>query len=75
MRAFAAPSFRLYISSAWNIFDIVILLLGYVGSFTSGSTRGVRTLRAFRVLRAMLLFKSFRDIVNAFVSVRSQQRM
>jgi hypothetical protein len=70
IRVLAAPSFKLYICSAWNLFDLVILFLGYIGSLTSGSTQGISALRAFRALRVMLLFKSFRDIVNAFFSVR-----
>eukprot|EP00959_Pyramimonas_sp_CCMP1952_P316430 6622978-Pyramimonas_sp.AAC.1 len=70
VRLIAGGSLSKHFSSAWNIFDFIIVLVGYssfVGSSGAGGLRALRAMRALRPLRTVGQVKSLRTIANSFV--------
>jgi hypothetical protein len=62
-----------YFSSAWNVFDFVVVALGYVTYIDFGRSnttfRALKGFRALRPLRTMKLIRPLRIVVDCFFQV------
>ncbi|KAA6417011.1 MAG: voltage-gated Ca2+ alpha subunit, partial [Trebouxia sp. A1-2] len=74
LRAVASGGPKAYLSNAWNIFDLLMVLAGYTeflpASWFGNNTQSVkalRALRALRPLRTITRFDSLRAIVVCFL--------
>lgn len=70
LRYFAAGSLKAYLSSAWNVFDLVLVLIGWIPTSIAGSgssAMALRVLRVFRVLRLLRAAKEIKLIISVLV--------
>jgi hypothetical protein len=72
VRMVSCGSVPKHFTSSWNIFDFVIVMIGYsafLGTSSSGAggLRALRAMRALRPLRTVGQVKSLRTIANSFV--------
>lgn len=70
VRFVAAKSIRSFFSDGWNIFDLSLVIIGYipVGVFGGGSgIMALRVLRVFRVLRLLRSSKELKLIVSVLI--------
>lgn len=75
-RYIAAGSFKKFIKDGWNIFDLTLVIIGYIPEDISDNTSAMmalRVLRVFRVLRLLRSAKEIKIIVN--VLLRSTKSM
>ena len=76
IRFIAADSVKSFFTDGWNIFDLTLVLIGYIPEslFASASTlMALRVLRVFRVLRLLRAAKEIKVIVT--VLIRSMSAM
>lgn len=74
MRYIAAGNAKEFFSNGWNVFDLVLVIIGWIpASVGNGSTMmALRVLRVFRVLRLLRTANEIKLIVNVLVkSMRS----
>lgn len=74
MRYIAAENVKEFFSNGWNVFDLILVLIGWIpSSIGSGSTMmALRVLRVFRVLRLLRTANEIKLIVNVLIkSMRS----
>lgn len=73
MRMVALGGVLEYLKHAWNIFDCLMVLVGYTAFIpTDSNTSGLRALRAMRALRplrSITRFEALRSIVVCFFEV------
>lgn len=70
MRFIAAKSVKEFFTDGWNIFDLVLVLIGYVPEtlFANASAMtALRVLRVFRILRLLRTAKEIKLIVTVLV--------
>lgn len=70
LRFIAADSVKSFFKDAWNIFDLSLVLIGYIPAtlFANASAMmALRVLRVFRVLRLLRASKGIKVMVNALV--------
>lgn len=74
IRFVAAHSMREFFSQGWNIFDITLVLIGYIPEdLFAGSTAmmGLRVLRVLRVLRLLRTAKEIKIIIAVLIKSTS----
>lgn len=74
MRYVAAESNKAFFTNAWNIFDLSLVLIGYIPEslFASASTAmALRVLRVFRVLRLLRTSEEIKVIVSVLMKSTS----
>lgn len=67
LRFIAAGSIKRFFSNGWNIFDLTLVLIGYIPSSLFANASGMmafRVLRVFRVLRLLRAAKEIKLIVT-----------
>lgn len=70
LRFIAADNVKSFFKDAWNIFDLSLVLIGYIPAtlFANASAMmALRVLRVFRVLRLLRASKGIKVMVNALV--------
>lgn len=70
LRFIAADSVSSFFKDAWNVFDLSLVLIGYIPAtlFANASAMmALRVLRVFRVLRLLRASKGIKVMVNALV--------
>lgn len=70
LRFIAADSVNSFFKDAWNVFDLSLVLIGYIPAtlFANASAMmALRVLRVFRVLRLLRASKGIKVMVNALV--------
>ena len=70
VRYIAADGVKVFFKSGWNVFDLSLVILGYIPEslFGEGSAMmALRVLRVFRVLRLLRSAKEIKLIVTVFV--------
>lgn len=70
LRFVAANSIKLFFTNGWNIFDLTLVLIGYVPEtlFANASmTMALRVLRVFRVLRLLRTAKEMKVIITVLI--------
>ena len=70
LRFIAADSVTSFFKDAWNVFDLSLVLIGYIPAtlFANASAMmALRVLRVFRVLRLLRASKGIKVMVNALV--------
>eukprot|EP00854_Cymbomonas_tetramitiformis_P007283 gene7283-8672_t len=70
-RVTALGSIYKHLCSAWNVFDLLIVMIGYssyMGSSGISGLRALRALRALRPLRTVSRVPSLRSIADSFVN-------
>jgi voltage-gated sodium channel len=70
LRFIAADSVKGFFKDAWNLFDLSLVLIGYIPAtlFANASAMmALRVLRVFRVLRLLRASKGIKVMVNALV--------
>lgn len=70
MRFIAAKSIKEFFCDGWNVFDLTLVLIGYIPEtlFASASTMtALRVLRVFRILRLLRASKEIKLIVTVLV--------
>lgn len=70
LRYFAAGSLKAYFSSSWNIFDLVLVLIGWIPTSIAGNgstMMALRVLRVFRVLRLLRTAKEIKLIIGVLI--------
>lgn len=74
LRFVASPSVKAFFTDGWNLFDLFLVLVGYVPEtmFENGSAMmALRVLRVFRVLRLLRAAKEIKVIVNVLLKSTS----
>ncbi len=70
IRFFAAGSVKAFFLNGWNVFDLVLVLIGYIPPSLMANSSGMmafRVLRVFRVLRLLRAAKEIKLIVTVLV--------
>ncbi|MBR5594895.1 MAG: ion transporter [Alistipes sp.] len=70
MRFIAADSLKSFFTDGWNIFDLTLVIIGYIpASLVSNGAAmlSLRVLRVFRVLRLLRASKGIKVMVNALI--------
>ena len=70
LRFIAADSIRDFFRNGWNIFDLTLVIIGYIPETlfaNASSMMALRVLRVFRVLRLLRAAKGIKIMVNALV--------
>ena len=69
LRYIAAGTFKKYISSGWNIFDLILVIIGWIPAEEGGNSLilVLRVLRVFRVLRLLRTAEELKLIVDVLI--------
>lgn len=70
LRFLAAPSVKQFFTDGWNLFDLSLVIVGYIPEtlFESASAMmALRVLRVFRVLRLLRAAKEIKVIINVLL--------
>lgn len=70
LRFFAADSIKSFFTDGWNIFDLTLVIIGYIPEtmFANASMMmALRTLRVFRVLRLLRTAKEIKVIITVLI--------
>lgn len=62
MRYIAAGNIKDYLSSAWNVFDLVLVLIGWIPTSIAGNGSTMMALRVLRVFRVLRLLRTATEI-------------
>lgn len=62
LRYIAAGSMKAYLASGWNVFDFVLVLIGWVPASVAGNGAGMMALRVLRVFRVLRLLRTAQEI-------------
>lgn len=62
LRFIAAGSLKAYLSSGWNIFDLVLVLIGWIPASIAGNGATMMALRVLRVFRVLRLLRTANEI-------------
>lgn len=76
LRFIAAGSLKAYLSSGWNVFDLVLVLIGWVPTSIAGNGSAMMALRVLRVFRVLRLLRTANEIkLIISVLVRSMKSL
>lgn len=70
LRFLAAPSVKEFFTDGWNLFDLSLVLIGYIPESifeNSSAIMALRVLRVFRVLRLLRAAKEIKVIINVLL--------
>lgn len=70
MRYIAAGNLKTFLSSGWNVFDLILVLIGWIPTSIAGNgstMMALRVLRVFRVLRLLRTAKEIKLIVSVLI--------
>lgn len=70
LRLFAAKDLKTFFSDAWNVFDLTLVVIGYIPEnivANSSMILALRVLRVFRILRLLRAAKEIKLIVTVLV--------
>lgn len=70
LRFIAADSIKSFFTDGWNIFDLTLVIIGYIPEtmFANASmTMALRVLRVFRVLRLLRTAKEIKVIITVLI--------
>lgn len=62
LRYIAAGSMKAYLNSGWNIFDLVLVLIGWIPASIAGNGSTMMALRVLRVFRVLRLLRTATEI-------------
>lgn len=62
LRFIAAGSVRKFFSGGWNVFDLALVLIGWIPASLAGSTSTMMALRVLRVFRVLRLLRTASEI-------------
>lgn len=62
MRFIAAGSIRKFFSQGWNIFDLVLVVIGWIPPTIVSNASAVTALRVLRVLRVLRLLRTLKEV-------------
>lgn len=62
LRYIAAGSLKAYLRSGWNVFDLVLVLIGWVPPTIAGNGAAMMALRVLRVFRVLRLLRAASEI-------------
>lgn len=74
LRFIAADSIKAFFTDGWNIFDLTLVIIGYIPETMVANTSmimGMRVLRVFRVLRLLRTSKEIKLIVTVLIKSMS----
>lgn len=70
LRFIASPSVKAFFTDGWNIFDLILVIVGYIPESmvdNASALLALRVLRIFRVLRLLRAAKEIKVIVNVLL--------
>ena len=70
LRFIASGSIRRFIKDGWNVFDLSLVLIGYIPETlipNASMMMGIRILRVFRVLRLLRAAKELKIIITVLI--------
>lgn len=62
LRFIAAGSLKAYLSSGWNVFDLVLVLIGWIPASVAGNGSTMMVLRVLRVFRVLRLLRAAQEL-------------
>lgn len=62
LRYIAAGGIREYLASGWNVFDLILVVIGWIPASIAGNGAGMMALRVLRVFRVLRLLRTAHEI-------------
>ncbi len=62
LRFIAAGNLKAYLSSGWNVFDLVLVLIGWIPTSIAGNGSTMMVLRVLRVFRVLRLLRAAQEL-------------